>query len=711
MSQVVDIISRACIVIVLVIISVIIGEVFNSTKRIQHFLDNKLKERSNRLLEKEKFKRDVLNQIVQGIVFCIFIFIDSISIPIVLGEVTYGARPIFLSLAVVHGPITVTITSVFAIISRTFIIGGKFLIGVWGIAAIYTFEMALLFYLKAKKKELNEKNFGLLSVVANIITSFTVFAASGADWHDVLVPLLTFTVVYPIATIIAYKIMVYVEGSRRILDELSLRDEELNKANRELKELIEELRETEVHFRTMFYHSSEAILLIENQKIVDVNNVGLKLLGCKKDEEVIGRDFSDFIIKVNAEDEAAVDGVDRIFDEVKQGKTLKREVQVKKGDGTEIAAELFLTELRMAEQKYIYISARDVSARKRREEEILFRARYDEITKVANRKYFNEVVENTCANQDKYPIGYLMADINGLKLTNDVFGHIKGDELIVKIANALKQSCRSNDLAARIGGDEFAILFTNTDERTMESVMERIRQKLYNEPYDTVKPSVALGYAIKYSKDEGVEFSEIIRLADERMYANKASMREENKKIFLGNMVSKLYEISPKEIEQKKELSEMLSKVKNVMNIDASTERKLEQLINYINIGKLITPRADWEMKGASLAELKFSEKLLRNTGTIFDIISHSENSIISNEELLGINKGWCEKSEEGLVCGSDLPVAVRIFKIMFDIYYLRTHKEIVGVLSKEEIVRLIKSEEGKRYDPELCRYDLGEIF
>ncbi|GAI65286.1 unnamed protein product [marine sediment metagenome] len=67
-----------------------------------------------------------------------------------------------------------------------------------------------------------------------------------------------------------------------------------------------------------------------------------------------------------------------------------------------------------------------------------------------------------------------MLDINGLKLTNDAFGHQVGDLLLEKAAKVLKMECRADEIVARIGGDEFVLLLPKTDEKEANQIIERI---------------------------------------------------------------------------------------------------------------------------------------------------------------------------------------------------------------------------------------------
>ena len=75
------------------------------------------------------------------------------------------------------------------------------------------------------------------------------------------------------------------------------------------------------------------------------------------------------------------------------------------------------------------------------------------------------------------------------------------------------------------------------------------------------------------------------------------------------------------------------------------------------------------------------------------------------------LNENWDGSGEKYGTAGDEIPLAIRIFKMIYDIYYLKTHKEIVGALTNDEIIALIRSESGKKYDPKLCECRLEEIL
>ena len=713
MEQVVKLISKVCVVLVLLLVSVVIEEYFSFNKRFKDLYELKSIEGFDNRLRNRSLSSDILTQVIQGILFTIFIYFDSITTvaDISNGGILYDAREVIINLSVIYGPIAATITALAAAIIRTVKDESSAVIPVISIMFMYIMEMAYLYHIKSKNRRLNTKDFALISFFTGVISVVGIFLMPGNAWERPLIPIMILMFVYPIFSTSVYKIIEAVKNSNRLIFELYRSDDKFKKMNEELRTRLEELRENEIHFKTMFYYSSEAIFLIKDSKIVDINKAGMKMLGYCRKEEALGTNFASYVMELKPYEIKREVDIEELFERVKNGDSIKTEMQILTRDVSDMHIEVFMIELRTPNNEYIYMSARDISVRKNREKEILYKSRYDEITNVANRNYFNEVIEKLTGIPESYPICYLMADINGLKLTNDAFGHAKGDELIVKISSVLNSCCRSNDIVARIGGDEFAIFLTNTDEDTAEALMERINRKLDSEKYDAVKPSIAMGYAIKETIDDENDFSEIVKKADEMMYTNKAASREKNRKIFLDNMLSKLYEISPEEIIKSKRLRALTEGFKKIYEIEPAIEKKLDKLITYMNIGKLITTRIEWKMNATNLHTLRFPEKLLENTAVILNIISNSENNIISAEELYSINENWDGSGERYGKVGNEISLAIRIFRIIYDINYLKTHKEVVGALTNNEIVALIRSESGKRYDPTLCECRLEEIL
>ncbi len=146
----------------------------------------------------------------------------------------------------------------------------------------------------------------------------------------------------------------------------------------------------------------------------------------------------------------------------------------------------------------------------------------DHLTKLYNRRFY-ELERDKLNRKENLPLSVIFGDVNGLKIINDHFGHEKGDELLIKVANILRKSCRKEDIIARIGGDEFSVILPETDAKATEDIIRRIKEASYEEHVEGINISISLGYEIKEKEEEDIE--DIIKAAEDNMYKEKFSIK------------------------------------------------------------------------------------------------------------------------------------------------------------------------------------------
>ena len=166
--------------------------------------------------------------------------------------------------------------------------------------------------------------------------------------------------------------------------------------------------------------------------------------------------------------------------------------------------------------------ALDITDRKRTEEEIRFQATHDGLTGLANYREFVDhlEVEVRRAGRSGHPFGLLLLDLDGLKIINDRYGHLAGNRALKRLARVMTDNSRSTDIAARYGGDEFAILLLDADYQRSEQVAARIRDCLSRDP-DLPPLTVSIGVAVY--PDDGRSPQELLEIADRRLYQDKKS--------------------------------------------------------------------------------------------------------------------------------------------------------------------------------------------
>ena len=150
----------------------------------------------------------------------------------------------------------------------------------------------------------------------------------------------------------------------------------------------------------------------------------------------------------------------------------------------------------------------------------------DELTQLANRRRFTETLRLEVARSRRLgtPLSLVLGDLDHLKRVNDSYGHPAGDAAIRHAAEAFRRGRRETDLAARLGGEEFALLLPGTDLAGAVRAAERIRGELSGSSLEVVgQVTVSMGVAT-LPDDAGNE-EELVRVADERLYAAKAAGR------------------------------------------------------------------------------------------------------------------------------------------------------------------------------------------
>lgn len=168
---------------------------------------------------------------------------------------------------------------------------------------------------------------------------------------------------------------------------------------------------------------------------------------------------------------------------------------------------------------------RDITSRAQEEKQLRYQSQYDALTDVQNRTFYEALLDKL-EKGDLFPISIIMIDVDGLKKTNDEFGHHQGDELLKVVAKILKQSIRDKDYVARIGGDEFALLLPNVTPKELQMVKKRINYRVAE-----LNASGKYRFTIEISlggatSQDAMHFRSSLQLADTRMYRNKRTSRK-----------------------------------------------------------------------------------------------------------------------------------------------------------------------------------------
>lgn len=150
----------------------------------------------------------------------------------------------------------------------------------------------------------------------------------------------------------------------------------------------------------------------------------------------------------------------------------------------------------------------------------------DPLTGLYNRRFFQEHLERELNRADRYssPFALLLIDLRSFKRANDTYGHAVGDEILRSVGRACVEVLRGSDIPCRIGGDEFAILFPETEPASAEGLARRIARKL-EDSAKTLAPEAGLGldYGVASFPADAKDGAQLFDAADRALYANKQS--------------------------------------------------------------------------------------------------------------------------------------------------------------------------------------------
>ena len=174
----------------------------------------------------------------------------------------------------------------------------------------------------------------------------------------------------------------------------------------------------------------------------------------------------------------------------------------------------------------VLLALTDITARRKAEAYLEYLGTHDVLTKLKNRAFYVDEIKRL-AKKGPFPITVIVIDLNNLKDINDRLGHSAGDELLRRTGEVLTKAIDKPSHAARIGGDEFALLMPGTDEQQGQAVLESIHNlvELNNAFYTGPALSFSVGSATCL---KGENLTDKLREADLAMYQNKREQYEAN---------------------------------------------------------------------------------------------------------------------------------------------------------------------------------------
>ena len=349
---------------------------------------------------------------------------------------------------------------------------------------------------------------------------------------------------------------------------------------------------------------------------------------------------------------------------------------------------------------------RDIEDRKKTETEILYLSYHDQLTGLNNRRFFDEIISKM-ENEEYLPLTLMMADVNGLKLTNDAFGHKAGDLVLTKVAEILERHCRASDYCARIGGDEFVLILPQTDTAAAEAILGAISHSMADEREDNEIISVSMGFAVRRALSEDVD--DIFKKAEDNMYRHKLAESSSLRSSTINLIMNTLYEKNNREMLHSKRVGELCETIAQKLNLDSNAVKQLRLAGLMHDIGKIGIKESILN-KPSKLEEDEWVE-VKRHTEIGYRILSSVNEFSEIADFVLEHHERWDGKGYPQGLKGEEISLQARIITLADAYDALTSNRPYREALTQEVAVAEIRRCAGSQFDPQVAKIFIEEIL
>jgi diguanylate cyclase (GGDEF)-like protein len=337
--------------------------------------------------------------------------------------------------------------------------------------------------------------------------------------------------------------------------------------------------------------------------------------------------------------------------------------------------------------------------RKQAEEKLRYIGTHDTLTDLYNRAFFEETL--ACCGTDAHkPLTILMCDIDGLKLVNDTFGHAAGDQLLLSTAQLLRLAIREGDIAARIGGDEFAIIMPRAGERAAKFIVKRIRTAVerHNQENSGIPISISLGYA--NGKDTTTSPQSLLKEADNQMYREKLHHSQSVRSAIVQTVMKMLEERDFATEEHADRLQYLIDKIARSMQFAESRIADLKLLARFHDIGKVGIPDHILLKPGPLTNDEK---KIMHRHCEVGYRIAQSAVDLMPTAEWILKHHEWYDGSGYPLgLAGEAIPIECRILAVADAYDAMTSNRPYRKAVSHEAAISELKRCAGTQFDPRI---------
>lgn len=483
-------------------------------------------------------------------------------------------------------------------------------------------------------------------------------------------------------------------------------------------------------YRTIFENTGTAVLVIEEDTTISITNRMFEKLTGYKQEEIDGR--ASWTRMVAGDDlermmrfhelrrhgnngvpgsyECRMKGINGDYQEVLVS------VAMLPGTRQSIASIIDISDLKRTERElvnsrmeleaaYEELIATEEELRnqflelQQKEKELRYINQHDSLTGLYNRNYFEQEISRL-EKEGLTNTSLVLFDIDGLKLVNDSLGHEHGDSMLIGMAGIIAECCSNDNLIARVGGDEFALVIRDSEAEPPANIVRQVikRVKKYNEDHDALPISVSIGYSSM--PEEPCSYADLFKEADNYMQNRKLHSARSVRSSIVSTLVSTLNArdfITEGHTDRLQDIVEMMGRE---IGLAERSLDDLKLLARFHDIGKVGIP--DRILFKAGRLDLEEMSEMRRHSEIGYKIAQAAGELIHISDWILLHHEWWNGNGYPLGIKGEEIPMECRILAIA-DAYDAMTNdRPYRQALCAAEAITELSRCAGTQFDPYL---------
>ena len=481
------------------------------------------------------------------------------------------------------------------------------------------------------------------------------------------------------------------------LEEVIATEEELKTQNELLSDNEKQLRDSLLYNKAIINVIPDIIFILDkNGTFTDCQASNDAMLFIPR-ESFIGKNLKD-VMPIDI----AIKGYEKIKIAMESGTLQSLEYELDMG----VEKQIFELRIIKCFEDGVVAIARDITNQRMYQQQIEYLSYHDQLTKLHNRRAFEEELKRI-DREESLPLCLIMADVNGLKLINDSFGHRDGDMLLIKFAKVLTATAPVEEMVFRIGGDEFVIILPRCTRKEADELVETIKNNCSLETVNAVKLSVSFGWDIKEHTNESINM--VLKTAEDYMYKKKLFEGPSMRGKTISLIISTLHEKNKREAQHSQRVAELCEKLAIALHMQEHKVKEIKNTGLLHDIGKIAISE-NLLNKPGRLTPDEF-EEVKRHTEIGYRILCASNEMTEIADHVLSHHERWDGMGYPRGLAGEMIPLQSRMIAIADTFDAMTSVRSYRNPVSDEDAAKELMRNAGTQFDADLVECFVHEVL